>query len=93
MRVVDWIGEGLEELTIQQLSAAGQQVYSHAGRLSEMDRSGLPSSGKLSRATVLHIGQELDADYIVFGDLYVGRENGCGQCSSSSRQSGCAPSR
>ncbi len=65
---VDWIGEGLEELTIQQLSAAGQQVYSHAGRLSEMDRSGLPSSAKLSRATVLHIGQELDADYIVFGD-------------------------
>jgi tetratricopeptide (TPR) repeat protein len=65
---LDWIGEGLEELTIQQLSAAGQQVYSHAGRVNEMDRSGLPSSGKLSRATMLHIGQELDADYIVFGN-------------------------
>lgn len=65
---LDWIGEGLEELTIQQLSAAGQQVYSHAGRLSEMDRYGLPSSGRLSRATMLHIGQELDVDYIVFGD-------------------------
>jgi tetratricopeptide (TPR) repeat protein len=65
---LDWIGEGLEELTIQRLSAAGQQVYSHAGRLGEMDRSGLPPSGKLSRATMLHIGQELDADYIVFGD-------------------------
>ncbi|MGB8321647.1 MAG: hypothetical protein WCE52_01675, partial [Candidatus Acidiferrum sp.] len=34
---LDWIGEGLEELTIQRLSAAGQQVYSHAGRLNEMD--------------------------------------------------------
>jgi Tfp pilus assembly protein PilF/TolB-like protein len=65
---LDWIGEGLEELTIQQLSAAGQQVYSHAGRLSELDRSGLPSTAKLSRATMLHIGQELDADYIVFGN-------------------------
>jgi tetratricopeptide (TPR) repeat protein len=65
---LDWIGEGLEELTIQQLSAAGQQVYSHAGRLNEMDRYGLPSSGKLSRATMLHIAQEMDADYIVFGD-------------------------
>jgi tetratricopeptide (TPR) repeat protein len=65
---LDWIGEGLEELTIQQLSAAGQQVYSHAGRLSEMDRYGLPSTGRLSRATMLHIGQELDVDYIVFGD-------------------------
>jgi tetratricopeptide (TPR) repeat protein len=64
---LDWIGEGLEELTIQQLSAAGQQVYSHDGRLSEMDRYGLPSTGRLSRATMLHIGQELDVDYVVFG--------------------------
>jgi len=66
---LDWIGEGLEELSIQRLSAAGQQVYSHAGRLNEMDRYGLPSSAKLSRATMLHIAQEMDADYIVFGSF------------------------
>jgi len=66
---LDWIGEGLEELTIQRLSAAGQQVYSHAGRVNEMDRYGLPSSAKLSRATMLHIAQEVDADYIVFGEF------------------------
>jgi hypothetical protein len=40
----DWIGEGLEELTIQRLAAAGEQVYSHAGRLAELERYGLPSS-------------------------------------------------
>jgi len=28
---VDWLGEGLEELTIQRLTGAGAQVYSHAG--------------------------------------------------------------
>ena len=66
---MDWIGEGLEELTIQRLSTAGQQVYSHAGRLNEMDVYGLPSSAKLSRATMLHIAEELDADYIVFGNF------------------------
>jgi len=66
---LDWIGEGLEELTIQRLSAAGQQVYSHAGRLNEMDLYGLPSSAKLSRATMLHIAQELDADYVIFGSF------------------------
>jgi len=27
---LDWLGEGLEELTIQRLSGAGEQVYSHA---------------------------------------------------------------
>jgi tetratricopeptide (TPR) repeat protein len=66
---IDWIGEGLEELTIQRLSAAGQQVYSHAGRLNEMDVYGLPSSAKLSRATMLHIAEELDADYVIFGSF------------------------
>jgi len=35
---LDWLCEGLEELTIQRLSAAGQQVYTHVGRTSELDR-------------------------------------------------------
>lgn len=69
---LDWIGEGLEELTIQRLFAAGQQVFSHTGRLLEMDRYGLPSSAKLSRATMLHIAQELDADFVVFGNFVAG---------------------
>ncbi len=66
---LDWIGEGLEELTIQWLSNAGQSVYSHDGRLNEMDRAGLPSNAKLSRATMLHVAQELDADFILFGNF------------------------
>ena len=66
---LDWIGEGLEELSIQRLSVSGQQVYSHEGRLDEMDRYGLPSGAKLSRATMLHIAEEMDADYVVFGNF------------------------
>src|ERR1700675_5005539 len=66
---LDWIGAGLEELTIQKLSAAGQQVYSHEGRLDEMDRAVLPPNAKLSRATMLRIAQDLDADYVVFGNF------------------------
>jgi tetratricopeptide (TPR) repeat protein len=72
---LDWIGEGLEELTIQRLSAAGQQVYSHAGRLNEMDLYGLPSNAKLSRATMLRIAEELDADYVVFGTFTASAQN------------------
>src|ERR1700687_555792 len=64
---LDWIGEGLEELTIQRLSGAGEQVYSHAGRLVELERYGLPHASKLSRATMLHIAEDLDADFVVFG--------------------------
>ncbi len=66
---LDWIGEGLEELTIQRLSAAGQQVYSHDGRQDELDRAGLPPNAKISRATMLHVAQEMDADYVVFGNF------------------------
>ncbi len=64
---MDWLSEGLEELTIQRLSAAGEQVYSRAGRLAELERYGLPRSSKLSRATMLHVAEDLDADFVVFG--------------------------
>ncbi len=66
---LDWLGEGLEELTIQYLSGAGEQVYSHAGRAGELERYGLPASAKLSRATMLRIAQDLDADFVIFGSF------------------------
>lgn len=66
---LDWLGEGLEELTIQRLSAAGQQVYSHAGRVAELERYGLPGAARFSHATMLRIGADLDADYVVFGSF------------------------
>src|SRR6201984_1272115 len=65
---LDWLGEGLEELTIQRLTAAGQQVFSHAGRAAELERYGLPSGGStFSRATMLRVAEDLDADYVIYG--------------------------
>ncbi|MGH9741748.1 MAG: tetratricopeptide repeat protein [Candidatus Acidiferrum sp.] len=64
---LDWLGEGLEELTIQRLSATGLQVYSHEGRTEELDRSGLPPAAKLSRASMLRIALNMDADYVIYG--------------------------
>src|SRR5262245_34541551 len=52
---LDWLGEGLEELTIQRLSAGGQKVFTHAGRTAELDRYGLPSNAQFSHATMLRI--------------------------------------
>src|SRR5438270_2124301 len=66
---LDWLGEGLEELTIQSLSSGGQQVYSHAGRTGELERNGLPFSAKLSRASMLRVAQDLDADFVIFGSF------------------------
>jgi tetratricopeptide (TPR) repeat protein len=64
---LDWLGEGLEELTIQRLSAAGEHVFSHDGRTAELERYGLPTTSKYSRATMLRIAEDLDADFVVFG--------------------------
>ena len=64
---LDWLCEGLEELTIQRLSAAGQKVFTHAGRTTELDRYGLPANAQFSHATMLRIGADLDADFAVFG--------------------------
>ncbi len=64
---LDWLSEGLEELTIQRLSAVGQQVYTHEARITELDRNGLPPAARFSHATMLRIAADLDADFVVFG--------------------------
>jgi tetratricopeptide (TPR) repeat protein/TolB-like protein len=64
---LDWLSEGLEELTVQRLSAVGQQVYTHEARTAELDRNGLPPAARFSHATMLRIASDLDADFVVFG--------------------------
>jgi len=68
---LDWLGEGLEEVDYPAAVGSREQVYSHAGRLVELERYGLPRSSKLSRATMLHIAEDLDADFVVFGRFSV----------------------
>src|SRR5260370_2979417 len=63
---LDWLSEGLEELTIERLSAVGQHVYTHEARATELDRNGLPPRSPISHATMLRIAAELDADFLGF---------------------------
>src|SRR5689334_2910575 len=64
---LEWLSEGLEELTIERLTTAGEQVYSHAGRAAELERYGLPTGSTFSRATMLRVAEDLDADYVIYG--------------------------
>src|ERR1700746_3519272 len=50
---LDWLSEGLEELTVQRLSAVGQQVYTHEARTAELDRNGFPPPARFSHAPLL----------------------------------------
>ena len=71
----DWLGEGLEELSIQRLGAAGLHVFTHDERIAELERYALPASGKYSRAMMLRIAEDLDADYILFGSYNTDGKN------------------
>ncbi len=71
---LDWLGEGLEELTIERMAAAGERLLTHEERLAALEKSGLPASTRFSRATMLKIAEDLDADFVVFGNyLYDGK--------------------
>jgi tetratricopeptide (TPR) repeat protein len=66
---LDWLSEGLEELVIRSLAVSAQRVYSREERAAELERYGLPPGAKLSRASMLRLAEEVDADYIVFGSF------------------------
>ncbi len=64
---LDWLGEGLAELTAERLVSHGQFVFSREERLAVSEKLGVPASARLSRATMLKIAEEIDADLVVFG--------------------------
>ncbi len=66
---LDWIGEGLAELTADQMRGHAPAVFSREERLAALEKLGIPAYAHLSRATMLKIAAEMDADYIVFGEF------------------------
>lgn len=63
----DWIGESFTEILTERLAGEGRYVFSRQERLAATDRLGLPGYSSFSRATVLKIAEELDADHVVLG--------------------------
>ncbi len=65
----DWLGEGLAELTADRLQGHGPIVFSREERLAALEKLGLPAYSPFTRATMLKIAAEIDADYVVFGNF------------------------
>jgi len=65
----DWLAEGLAELTAGRLAGHGPLVYSREERLAVLEKLGLPAYSRFTRATMLKIAAEIDADYVVFGEF------------------------
>lgn len=64
---IDWIGESFPEVLGQRLAAAQFYVIGRPDRLYALDRLGIPSSTRPSRATLLRIAEEMDIDYLITG--------------------------
>jgi tetratricopeptide (TPR) repeat protein len=67
MADLDWLDEGLSELTVERLEDRGVNVLSREDRLATLERIGLPDSARFSHATIIKIAGEADADAVVYG--------------------------
>jgi tetratricopeptide (TPR) repeat protein len=65
----DWLGEALSELTTDSMIGHGPLVFSREERLAALEKLGLPAYSRFSRATMIKIATEIDADYVVFGEF------------------------
>lgn len=63
----DWLGEGLAQLTAERLSGPGRTTLSREDWVAALERLGLPAGIQPSRATMLRVAEELEADFVLFG--------------------------
>ncbi|MBI4873744.1 MAG: tetratricopeptide repeat protein [Acidobacteria bacterium] len=70
-RKLDWIGESICENVADALSAEGLLVLDREGRIEMYGRMSLRLYAPLTRATVIKIGEALDADHVVHGQFLV----------------------
>jgi tetratricopeptide (TPR) repeat protein len=64
-----WLGEGLAELTARRMSSARRVVLPRAEWIAAAERLGLGPSARISRASLLRIAEQADADLAVFGSF------------------------
>ena len=67
MANLDWLGEGLSELTVERLEDRRFYALSRLDRLAALERMGLPDSARFSHASMVKIATEADADAIIYG--------------------------
>ena len=64
---LEWISEAFAQVLSQRMASAKLYLISRDDRLYAFDRVGIPATVHPSRATVYHIAELMDADYVVLG--------------------------
>jgi tetratricopeptide (TPR) repeat protein len=65
---IDWIGESLAEFVRETLQSEGVMTLDREDRLEAVKRLGLKPDARLTRASIIKIGEALDADQVVYGE-------------------------
>lgn len=68
---LEWIGDSFPDTLNQRLTSAGYFTISREDREFALEHLGLPTDFKPSRATMIRIAQNLDADFVVVGNFTV----------------------
>ena len=71
---LDWIGESIAEMVHEAVSGEGLLVLDRSDRTEAYTRLGIRPYALLTRASVVKIGDELDAHHVVYGSFEVTRQ-------------------
>ena len=66
---LDWIGESVAETVREALAGQGIMTVDREGRQEAYRRLGLRTDANLTRATIMKVGQSLDADNVIYGEF------------------------
>ncbi len=64
---LEWIGDSFPEILGERMSSGSLYVLRREERVHALDRLGIPTNVRPSRATCYRLARELDVDYVVFG--------------------------
>ncbi len=64
---LNWVGESVAETLMREISAANEIVLDRGVRLEATSRLSLRAGAQYTKATLIKLGQTVDADYICYG--------------------------
>src|SRR3954454_19809227 len=83
---LDWVGESIAETLMNEFGAANEIVLDRASRTEGMQRLSLRVKALFTKATLIKLGQSLNADYICYGSYDAKLPSGDSQLRNSSIQ-------
>ena len=66
---LEWIGESFPEVLSQRMASPSLYAISREDRDYAFDHAGVPANLHLSRATLYHIAEDMDVDFVVLGNF------------------------